>query len=371
MITPELDFGGVETAARSRAVALREIGYEIELACFDKLKRMGETLQKEGFQVYNLNCSFRIPNFVLVRELIELFRRVKPDIVHAACIEANFHCLLASRLSGTGCRVIAEEVGTLTDGTGEPIRGWKARKIGRLIWRAADNILAISQAVKRDIMRLEAAPEAKITVIPYYVDFSRFHFAANAEARKSKKEFIIGCVGRLSPEKGQRVLLSALKLVLPENENFRLWLIGDGIDRGNLEMMVKELGISRQVEFWGMRADIPELLAQMDLLVQPSHYEGLGISIQEAMATGVLVVASEVGGIPELIEHGKTGVMFPVGDSRALADEIIRMINLNEAERNQIVRRARESVEARFSKAAVINQLSDLYLKTFEKCRVK
>jgi glycosyltransferase involved in cell wall biosynthesis len=366
MITPELDFGGVETAARDRAVALREIGYEIELACFHKLNRMGETLQKEGFRVYNLNCSPRVPNVVLVQKLIELFDGVKPGVVHSACFEANFHCLLASRWAGK-VKVVAEEVGTLTNGSGEPIRGWKARKIGQLIWRSADGILAISQAVKQDIMRLEKAEEAKIRVIPYYVDFGRFHFVGNGK-QKSKKEFIIGCVGRLSPEKGQRVLLRAIKLVLEKNENVRLWLVGDGADKEKLITITQELGVSEQVEFWGMRPDIPELMAQMDLLVQPSHYEGLGIAIQEAMATGVLVVASEIGGIPELIEHGKTGVMFPVGNSQALADEITRMINLNEAERNQIVSQARESVEARFSKAAVINQLSDLYLKTFEKC---
>lgn len=365
MITPELDFGGVETAARDRAVALREIGYEIELACFHKLKRMGETLQKAGFRVYNLDSSPRVPNFVLLQKLIKLFRQVKPDIVHAACIEANFHCLLASGLARTGCRVVAEEVGTLTNGAGEPTRGWKAQKIGRLIWRNADNILAISQAVKRDIIRFEAADESKITVIPYYVDFNRFHFVP--DEKRQKKEFVVGCVGRLSPEKGQRVLLSAFKLVLQRNENVRLWLIGDGADRGFLETMVQELGIGEPVEFWGMRSDIPELLAQMDLLVQPSHYEGLGISIQEAMATGVPVVASQIGGIPELIEQGKTGVMIPVGNAQALAVEITKMIDLDPAERKRIVRRARESIERRFSKAAVVNQLSDLYLRTFEK----
>jgi glycosyltransferase involved in cell wall biosynthesis len=162
-------------------------------------------------------------------------------------------------------------------------------------------------------------------------------------------------------------LLSALKLILQKNENVRLWLIGDGVDRESLKTMAEELGIGKRVKFWGMRSDIPELLGQMDLLVQPSHYEGLGIAIQEAMASGVPVVASEIGGIPELIEQGKTGVMFPVGDSRALADEIIRMVNLDQAERNQMIRRARESAEARFSKATVVNQLSDLYSRTFEK----
>jgi glycosyltransferase involved in cell wall biosynthesis len=367
MVTPELDFGGVETAVRDRAVALRELGYQVEMACFHKRERMSEALQNEGFQVYSLNSSVRIPNFGLIQKLIKLFQQVKPDIVHAACIEANFHCLAAARFSGTDSRVIAEEVGILTNGAGESIRSWKARKIGATIWRAADRILAISEAVKRDIIKLEGANESKITVIPYYIDFSRFQFAPHVEKPKLKKEFIIGSVGRLSPEKGQRVLLQALKIVLQKNENVRLWLIGDGVDREKLKAMADELGISEKVKFWGMRGDIPELLAQMDLSVQASLFEGLGIAIQEAMAIGVPVIASNIGGIPELIEQGKTGVMFPVGDVRALAEEIIRMINLDEFERNRIVLQARESAESRFSKAIVVNQLSDLYLKTFEK----
>ncbi|MDQ4121012.1 MAG: glycosyltransferase family 4 protein [Acidobacteriota bacterium] len=366
MITPELDFGGVETAVRDRAVGLREVGYEVEIACFWKLGQIGKKLQQGNFKVFDLNLSPRIPNFKLVLKLIKFFRAQKPDVIHAACIEANFHCLLASRLSGVG-RVLVEEVGNLTNGIDEPSRSWKARKVAHLIWKNADNILAISQAVKRDIVNWENAKESKITVIPYYIDFTRFNFAAAPEKKKSKEEFIIGYVGRLSPEKGQKVLLEALKFVLPEKGNVKVWLIGDGTDKENLKNLVEELGIAEKVKFWGMRDDIPELLAEMNLLVQSSYYEGLGIAIQEAMASGVPVIASEVGGVPELIEQRKTGVMFPVGNSRILADEIIRMINLDETERRRMIQEAREFVESRFSKAIVIKQLSDLYFETFEK----
>lgn len=367
MVTPELNFGGVETAVRDRAAALREIGYGVATACFHKSGEMGNRLQKEGFPVYDLNSPPRIPNLSLIQKLIKLFREVEPNIVHAACIEANFHCLLAARLARTGARVIAEEVGTLIDGAGEPIRSWRARKVGNLIWRNADNILAISQAVKRDIIELEGADESKITVIPYYIDFTRFPFGGVADKRNSESEFIICSVGRLSPEKGQRILLSAFKLVLQKNENVRLWLIGDGADGENLKTMALDLGVSERVRFWGIRSDIPELLGQVDLLVQASHYEGLGIAIQEAMAIGVPVVASRIGGIPELIEHGKTGVMFPVGDVGALADEIVKVIEIDRAERDRVVRRARQFVENRFSKQAIVNQLSDLYVRTINR----
>lgn len=363
MVSTELDFGGVETSVRDRAIALREAGYTIEIACLHKLGREGKKLQEYGFKIHNLDSSPRVPNFKLILKLAKLFREVKPDVIHASCFEANFHSVLASRVSVVG-KVIAEEVGILTDGYGKLLRGWKARKIGSFIWNKADGILAISQAVKQSIMECENAPESRITTIPYYIDLERFRFAANNEKQTPKDEFIIGYVARLSPEKGQRVLLPALKLALEKNENIKLWLVGDGSDRENLVNMAKELGIEEHVKFWGMRGDIPELLAQMDLFVLSSYNEGLGTVILEAMASGVLVIATDVGGVPEIIEHGENGVLFPVGDVEALAGEISRMINLDDAERSRIIRKGRETIESRYSKAIVIKQLSDLYLNT-------
>lgn len=364
MVSTELDFGGVETAVRDRAIALRKAGYTIEIACLHKLGREGKKLLEYGFTIHNLDSPPRVPNLKLILKLAKLFRKVKPDVIHASCFEANFHSVLASRVSGVG-KVIAEEVGILTDGYGKLLRGWKARKIGSFIWNKADGILAISQAVKRSIIECENAPESRITTIPYYIDLDRFEFAANDREQTPKDEFIIGYVARLSPEKGQRVLLPALKLALEKNENIKLWLVGDGSDRENLKNMARELGIENRVEFLGMRGDIPELLAQMDLFVLSSYNEGLGTVILEAMASGVPVIATEVGGVPEIIKQGENGVMFPVGDVGALAGEISRMINLDDAERNRIIRKGRETVETDYAKAVVVGKLSDLYLNTW------
>ncbi len=370
LISTELDFGGVETAVHDRALALREVGYTVDIACLNKLGRIGKKLQEYGFKVQNLDLPPRVPNFRIILKLIKLLREVKPDIIHTSSIEANFHGLLASRISGVG-KVIVEEVGILTDGYGKQLRSWKARKVGYLIWNNADSILVISQAIKQSIIECEGAPESRVTVIPYYIDLDRYKFAANAGHLAPKNEFIIGYVARLSFEKGQRVLLPALKLALQKNENIKLWLIGDGPDKENLKNMVVELGIGEKVKFWGMREDIPELLAQMDLFVLSSYNEGLGTVILEAMASGIPVIASKVGGVLEIIEHRENGVMFPVGDIEVLAEEIARMINLDEAERSKIIRKARENIETHYSKASVIKQLSDLYFSTWKNINIK
>lgn len=364
MVVPELDFGGVESGLRDRAIGLREAGYEIELACFHKLGKAGKKLQEMNFSVHNLEMSPRVPNFKLILKLIKLFRELKPDIIHAACFEANFHCLVASRLAGGGAAVIVEEVGILSDERGKPIRSLKARKVGRFVWNRADGILVIAQAVKKSIIELEGAPAERIAVIPYHIDLNRFNFAAKIANRTRKTEFVIGCVARLSREKGQRILLPAFKSALQKNENLKLWLIGDGPDRDNLINIAQELGIAEKVKFWGARTDIPELLAQMDLYVLASYWEGLPIAVLEAIASGTPVIASSVGGVPEVIEHNVNGYLFSVGDVDALAEEIIRAINLDDAKRLEIVTKGRETAELHFSESKVIGQISELYAET-------
>nr|MDQ3324126.1 glycosyltransferase family 4 protein [Acidobacteriota bacterium] len=101
-----------------------------------------------------------------------------------------------------------------------------------------------------------------------------------------------------------------------------------------------------------------------DLFVLSSYNEGLGTVILEAMASGVPVIATDVGGVPEIIEHGENGVLFPVGDVEALAGEISRMINLDDAARGRIIRKGRETIETDYAKAVVVGKLSDLYLNT-------
>jgi glycosyltransferase involved in cell wall biosynthesis len=190
-------------------------------------------------------------------------------------------------------------------------------------------IIAVSNAVANSARQI--APGC--TVIYNGIDLRLFDAATK---KTSNKVPIILCVARLSGEKGVDVLLS---IELPGE----VWIVGDGPERANLERIARP-----NVRFLGHRTDIPELLAAADLYVQPSRSEGLGIAILEAMAAGLPIVASSVGGIPELISDPSVGILVPPDDPKHLRDAVITL--LSEPDRAATLgENARKRVAERFT----------------------
>jgi len=132
-------------------------------------------------------------------------------------------------------------------------------------------------------------------------------------------------IGRFSPQKNHKLLLEAFSLALCCSSDLRLWLVGDGELRPDVEELANKLGIEDKVAFLGVRSDIPELLAQADIFVLSSNWEGMPLSVLEAMASGKPVIATAVGGVPELVENGTTGILVPPADPDALANAIVSL----------------------------------------------
>jgi glycosyltransferase involved in cell wall biosynthesis len=156
-------------------------------------------------------------------------------------------------------------------------------------------------------------------VVPLGIDLERFGAARAAPAGEVS---LVGTVGRLAPQKDQETLLEAAALV-PEA---RFVLVGDGELRPELERRAAELGIADRVTFTGAREDVPELLASFDVFAHPSLFEGFCLAVLEAQAAGVPVVATPVGGIPETVVDGETGLLVPTRDPTALAAAIRRLL---------------------------------------------
>ena len=138
--------------------------------------------------------------------------------------------------------------------------------------------------------------------------------------------FLIVTAGRLVPVKGYTYLVAALAQVITEIPNIRLVFLGDGELRGELSGQVKTLGLEKQVLFLGMRNDVPEIISCSDLFVLPSINEGFGVVLLEAMAMKCPIVATNVGGVPEVVLDGETGILVPPGDPVQLARGIIRLL---------------------------------------------
>ena len=230
--------------------------------------------------------------------------------------------------------------------------------LGRKI-EAADLVVCVSWFGRAQGMRLVDPREwDKMHVVRCGLPFDRIPLKGPAGARKKT----IICVGRLSPEKGQAGLLRAFAKVRPSHPELELRLVGDGPERGTLEALAEELGISGAVTFAGRLPEEETLaeIARSDLLVLPSFMEGLPIVLMEAMAVGVPVIASRVAGIPELVEDGATGLLFTPSNWDELASGIDRLLG-DETLRAKLAERAKAKVAAEFDTRKSAAELARLF----------
>jgi glycosyltransferase involved in cell wall biosynthesis len=232
----------------------------------------------------------------------------------------------------------------------------------RLAYQLAHRVVANSTAAVEQLVE-EGVPDWRIANIANGIDLSLF---ATAEApdpsrSQSRNRRIITTVANLRPGKGHDVLLKAAARVLRRVPDVTFQIVGDGPRRQELEQQASALRISAQVSFLGHRSDVPAVLAQSDIFAFPSFMEASPNAVIEAMAAGLPIVATRVGGIPEVIEHERSGLLVPPGDDRALAGAILRLIERPERAA-QVGEAARAAVHGRFSFDRMVTEFQELFL---------
>jgi glycosyltransferase involved in cell wall biosynthesis len=215
---------------------------------------------------------------------------------------------------------------------------------------------ALSRPDLEQQVALGLSPESKYVVVRNGIDCDRF---SGSRPRVFEGSPLIGAVGRFSGEKGHRYLIEAMALLAPRLPGARLVLVGYGALEGDLKSRAAGLGVDGRVTFAGER-DSAELLGGFDLFIQPSLYESQGLAILEAMAAGVPVIASDVGGVRDAVTDGRTGVLIPPADPRSLADAILRLAADPELS-GRLAAAAARDVRERFSLAAMIESYAGLY----------
>lgn len=232
-------------------------------------------------------------------------------------------------------------------------------RVGRKYRTAADHYVAISRAIAEQLLAggLEAS---RLSVIPSAVDLAAVDaVAVTRELSRADGCPLVGCVGALTREKGHLVLLRAWSAVLEQCPRARLVLLGDGPERAAVERATAALPAG-SVLLAGYREDVPAWLKALDLYVQPSLAEGLGSAVLEAMACRLPVVASRVGGLPDAVVDGTTGLLCPPGDAATLADAILTLLRSRERA-TAMGAKGRERVEERFSAVAMVGAYLELY----------
>jgi glycosyltransferase involved in cell wall biosynthesis len=230
------------------------------------------------------------------------------------------------------------------------------RSIGRTILRQSDRVIAVSQAVADHGRRL--APGAAIRVIPNGVDSYRFRPAPNGAPPAGRRR--IALVGRLIFNKGPHYLIDAAPAILARHPDVEFLIVGDGPLRASLEAAVARRGLARSFAFLGLRPDVPELLQSATMLVRPSLSEGLPLTVLEAMACALPVVATPVGGTAEVVRDGQTGYLVPPGAVPSLAEAICRLLD-NPEQARQFGLQGRRLIEQEHSWERVVDQTLGLY----------
>jgi glycosyltransferase involved in cell wall biosynthesis len=348
------DIGGTERQTVELVRRLDPDRFRVHVACILRrgalLADVPTSLPLESFPVR----GFRSPSGVkqLVRFAVWC-RRIGARLVHTCDLYSNTIGLPGARLAGVPVRIGSRREIVTGDKTRLQLAGQRAA------YRLAHAVVANSAAAAAQLVR-EGVPARKVRLIPNGVDTARF--AATAPARPIRR---VVMVANLRAEKGHDVLIDAAPQILTACPDAEFVLAGDGPQREALAARAQSRGVADRVRFLGQCRDVPELLAGADLFVLPSRSEALPNAVIEAMAAGLPVVASAVGGIPELITQDATGVLVPAGDASRLAGAVIDLMEHPE-HAFQMGRAAREFVTREFGFLRLVSRVEDLYLGAIE-----
>lgn len=251
-------------------------------------------------------------------------------------------------------------------------KGWKATYIvDRATVRFVSKYVAVSQSDARFLANTKHVPAGKITIIHNGIDTGRFAtrlgagHAIRQELGFTEEDNVLIMIARLHPGKGHRVLLDAIPHLLPLYPRLKLLCLGEGEFEPELRALCGSLGLGESVRLLGYRRNVPDWLAAADINVLPSFYEGLPLTILEAMASGLPSVASNVGGIPEAIEDGVSGLLVPAGDPRRLA-EAISILLRDRGKRAQLGQAARARALENFDYERQVRSTERMYLELLD-----
>ncbi|MBC7327222.1 glycosyltransferase [bacterium] len=281
----------------------------------------------------------------------------KPDLIHAHIYTAGIPAVILAKFHNIPV-IFSKHWSAFPLGR---VRGLKKFK-AKFVFERADMVCPVSENLRKHIERLGI--KAKFYVVPNAVDASLFHPPTHYDTGKEEAKRKLLFVGSLIPIKGLPYLLKALNILRDNCSDFFLDIVGDGPNRGEYEMFARDMGLEDFVHFHGIKSksEIAELMWQADILVLPSEWENLPCVLIEAMASGLPVVATRVGGVAEIINE-KTGILVPAKNTERLSEAInYALEHLADFKREEIAEIARE----RFSYQAVGKTLRNIYKKVIE-----
>jgi glycosyltransferase involved in cell wall biosynthesis len=354
-----LGLAGAERHLIALLAGLRERGIDAQLLLWVSPERGANDVVEAARQ-----CRIPVERWVMPRHIAPLFflkllaylRREKPDFVHTHLVHAETYAIPAARLAGI--RYIVN-----SGHNDDPFRRHPLFRLrSRFIWRLTTRGIAISQSVKRFLLGFEGAGDEQVSVI--YYGLQPPAPATSLNLRESlgllPQARIIGSVCRLVEQKGITYAIDAMKILSEKYPDLHYVIVGDGVLRQALLQQTAILGLQHRVHLLGWREDVAGIMAQFEIFLAPSLWEGFGLVFLEAMGQSRPIVSSNISSIPEVVQDGVTGLLVEPRNPTALANAIGQLLDDPERAR-QMGQAGRQRLETVFSLESMIEQTAALY----------
>ncbi len=350
-VVDSLEIGGAEILAAQMCRLQRAQGHTPSVLAIATLGPLGAQLRAEGFSVrpevgQHLSDS--------ARNFFRLFKELRPDVVHLHNQTPTIYASAPARMTGVPSIISTRH------NLAAPPYNLVAESKYALATRFCDWVVGICDATVGNLKKIHSAPARKITrvyngTVPL-VRVARTEPPANGV-------FTLVYVGRLAPVKNHALLLNALHQALLSSPGIRLWMVGDGSERGALENLAARLGIAEQVTFWGQQLDVAPYFSSADAFVMSSRSEGLPVSLLQALSVGLPVVVTDVGGMAEVVRLTGAGIVASATDPAEFASAIVQLAG-NETARKEFSKNAEKAFHSQFTVETMVAAYMDLYQNT-------
>jgi len=360
-----LNIGGLEKVVISLVKRVDKERYTPSLCCFDNLGPLVSSIPK-GIKVHLLQRKQGIDYWYPLK-LARLLKSEGIQILHLHNSTAFFYGTIAGKIARIPAIIYTEHAR-------DSLPDVRIRITEKVLSYFIDKAVVVADYLKHNLIKYQWFNPLKITVIPNGVDEEEFKDLPEGERVKrelglSPDQKVIGMIARLDPIKNHWCLLRAMQRIAREFQNVVLLIVGDGPLKEELISMIRDYGLQGRVFLLGARDDIPRILTAIDIFVICSKSEGLPMTLIEAMASGKAIVASRIGGIPEIIKNKINGILVSSGNPEELAESISSLINKPEL-MEELGLVAKKTFCSRFTLQSMVQSYEDIYMKIFfRKCQ--
>lgn len=345
-------WGGQEIRIIQEAFGIRKRGYEVIIAA-EKDSQILKKASELNFEIFPISFSKYNPqSFLKIKSLIE---KLGIQIV-------NTHSSKDSWISTIAAKIISKK----------KIKVIRTRHLSTLIKKnflnkilydiLTDSIITTGEQIKNRMINENKFNEKKIISIPTGVDIEKFN-PDRFQLNKKKNEFSVGAVGVLRSWKGHNYLIDAIPSIIREIPNIKIYIVGDGPQRENLEKKIRTLNVEKWVKITGHREDIPDLLASLDVVIHPSYAnEGVPQVVLQALAMEKAVIASDIACINEVVINNKTGILIKPKNVEAISNSILSLYK-DKNLRKELGEKGRRFVVENYSYEKMLDKLETLYEK--------